>query len=132
VTRARRTAGAAGFTLLEVLIAFTIFAIAAVALLKLFSTELDRADQAAHARAALLLAQSKLDGALVRPDPKNPELIQSGDAAPGLTWRLSVRPYRDARLPDTLPATAAQVTATVTWGEDHTVTLTTLRLMPRE
>jgi len=119
-----------GFSLLEVLVAFAIFAAAAVALLQTFSTELDRAGESDRQRAALALAQSKLDTLMLTEPVK--DQVHSGEAARGLRWRVSVRRYRDAGISDTSVVMPALVTATVSWADGHAVTLTTLRLAPRQ
>ena len=123
-----RAADAAGFTLLEILIALAIFGIGAVALLKAFSTELDRAGQGAHERAAMLLAQSRLDSVILTAPPSDREL--TGETADGLRWRIEIRPYREPGAPANPVVALASVRVTVQWGDGHAVELSSLRLAP--
>ena len=88
----------AGFTLIEVLVALTILAVAAVPLFQIFTTGLrsiNASDQAAH---ALAVAESLL----ARVDTE--EILRvgrrSGQAAEGLEWDLDVRPAEIARRRD--------------------------------
>ena len=128
MTSARRPGDARGFTLLEVLIALAIFGIAAVALLRTFSGELVRADQSGRERAAVMLAQSRLDAVNLTTPPTDRQL--SGEAPDGLRWRIAIEPYREPGLAAGAVVALATVRVTVAWDDAHTVTLTTLRLAP--
>src|SRR5271165_4372319 len=84
---------AAGFTLLEVIVAVAIAGMALVGLFQAGSTGLFAVDSAAHAEEALQRAQSHLaalsrDAALVEGD-------QSGDDGGGYRWRLVVEPMAE-------------------------------------
>lgn len=119
----------AGFTLLEVLIALAIFATAAAALLQLFSSELDRAAQTERQRAAVALAQSKLDAAVLGGPVGEPQRSTGTDH--GLAWQVTVARHRERGLSDTSLVMPVTVSATVRWDAERAVTLTTMRLVPR-
>jgi len=120
-----------GFSLLEVLVAFTIFALVVGGLFQVFGTGLRGAHLSESHTRAVLLAQSKLA-----------EL----DAAEGLTtgeergrfderfrWRVRIEPYaeQDHAL-DELSMQPLTTTVEVFWGEgkrERSVTLTTLHLV---
>lgn len=126
---------AAGFTLLEVVIAVAIAGLALVGLFQAGSTGLFAVDSAAQAEEALQRAQSHLaavgrDAALVEGD-------QSGDDGGGFRWRLIVVPMAER------PADAAgggvnaqsnklySVEVSIGWqshGHQRAVVLRTLRL----
>lgn len=130
-----RGRGAAGFTLLEVLVAFAVLAVALGAAMEVFSTGL-RSARAAHTHTiATLLAESRLESVGVE-DPLT-EGESSGEWDNGYRWRVEVLPYApndEALETPTLPDAFA-VTVTV-WrgdaGKAGSVTLTTLRLAPKD
>ena len=130
-----RGRGAAGFTLLEVLVAFAVLAVALGAAMEIFSTGL-RSARAAHGYTiATLLAESRLESVGVEDQLSEGETSGAWDN--GYRWRVDVRPYEledDELDTPTLPDAFA-VTVTV-WrdgaGTAGSVTLTTLRLVPRE
>ncbi|MGH7039639.1 MAG: prepilin-type N-terminal cleavage/methylation domain-containing protein [Stellaceae bacterium] len=128
--------GAHGFTLLEVLVALAIAALALVALFSAGSSGLFASDRATRAEVALERAQSHLaavgrDAALL---PAN----ASGDDGGGYRWHLAVRPLESRRVSPGNgvfgPATTAtlyQITVAVSWrqgGHERRVVLRTLRL----
>jgi general secretion pathway protein I len=121
---------ARGFTLLELLIALAIFGVATVALVRLFSTELDRTGRGDRQRAAVALAQSRLDSVILTKPPRD-EQVTTGEAPNGLRWRIAVARYREAGLSEASMVALARVTVTVGWDDgDPVVTLTSLRLAP--
>lgn len=65
--RQRRKACAAGFTLLETLVALAIFALAALALVRLQGFSLQSADQLARSNAAYIVAENAINLALSDP-----------------------------------------------------------------
>lgn len=122
-----------GFTLLEVLVALTVLGVALTVLFGIFGHSLSRSRETlsrleARTAAAALLAQAETAPALKYGETQ-------GHLSSGLDWRLSVRPYGDDKDRQAWPAAAAQVVATIRWGEHgdgQTFTLSTLRLMPKE
>lgn len=126
----RRTNGRRGFTLMEVLIAFAILAVSLPALLHLGSTGLDGMERARRVTGAVDLAESLLaeagQGAALTPGTR------SGESADGLyAWTLRVEKAEDigfeARLMEPY-----RVTAEVTGPRLRAITLSTVRLRPRE
>ncbi|MFW6027304.1 MAG: prepilin-type N-terminal cleavage/methylation domain-containing protein [bacterium] len=124
----RRSLGAGGFTLMEVLIAFAILAMALPALLHLGSTGLDGMDRAQRVTAAVDLAESLLaqagQGAVLAPGTR------SGESGGLYRWTLRIEREEDigfeARLVEPY-----RITAEITAPRMRTVTLTTVRLRPR-
>jgi general secretion pathway protein I len=125
---------AAGFTLLEVVVAVAIAGLAMVGLFEAGSGGLVAADTAARAEEALQRAQSHLaavgrDAALVQGDA-------SGDDGGGYRWRLRVIPaaQRNALAADGVTrqrTTLFSVEVSVSWrsrGHKRAVVLRTLRL----
>ncbi len=127
-------ARARGFTLIEVLVAFVILAVALGVLMQVFSTGLRNARVAENYTTATLYAESML--AAVGVEAPLAEGETSGDFDDHFRWRLDVQPYE---APDSENEAAAgrafQVVVTVSWGDEddpRDVTLTTLRLAPAE
>ena len=141
----------AGFTLLEVLVAFIIAALAIGALLQGSAGGLQNARVAAHYQEAISRAQSRMD--LLQANLRPGE--QRGDDGGGFTWRVLVQPGatvprpRPARAPPPggqpgappgSPAATAQpaeqtvlyaVSVTIAWqldGGNREVTLSSQRL----
>lgn len=118
-----------GFTLLEVLVAFAILAVAATVLMNVFSQGTRQAALAADYGRAAELAESKL-AALGIETPLEPG-EQRGRFAEGFAWTTSVEPYEepDAAFDPDAPLRPWLVSVTVFF--DHArraVTLATLRL----
>jgi general secretion pathway protein I len=80
-----------GFTLLEVLVAFAIFALSVGALYESFAGSLRRTLKAEAEERAWLSAQSLLAEIRVRPAPWPGE--EEGVTRTGLDWKRSTRPY---------------------------------------
>lgn len=121
-TRARR-----GFTLLEVLIAFTILAVAMVAVIQAFSTGLRGLSAAEETATAVMHARSKLDevGVIIALEPGEFE----GAFEDGFAWRTVIRP--DPTTEELAPGVSAyEVEVTVSRDEARRVRLQTLRLGP--
>ncbi len=125
----------AGFTLLEVLVAFGILALLIGLLFQAFSGGLRAAGSAERRVTAVLLAKSRLA-----------QLEAAGDLAPGerggelpggYRWRAEIAAYRDDALgdPARLPLIPYRVELTVAWdpgpGAAASVSLTTLMLGPQ-
>ena len=123
---------AAGFTLLEVLVAFTILAVALVALLRAFSSGLRGLDAAAAATAAIQHARSKIEevGTLI---PLEPGILE-GTFEDGYQWRVVIEPHElgDAAAAESLPVLPYEIEVTVTGHGAGAVTLRSLRLAPRQ
>lgn len=132
--RAPHPERAAGFTLIEVLVAFAIAAIILVPLLRLFSLGLGTLNTSqAHASAALW-AESTLDryGA---EDPIVPG-VQSGDLPGRIHWERRTELYRDNGMSDmqgSIGVVPYAVTLTLSWSErltQRSLTFHALRLAP--
>ncbi|WP_299390681.1 prepilin-type N-terminal cleavage/methylation domain-containing protein [Pelagibius sp.] len=121
-----------GFTLIEVLVAFTIFALSFAAILQIFSGGLHNGATADRALIALGHAESLMARAGVE-EPLTPGQT-SGQIDEGMTWQQSVSLYRDAAMTAEPPPpgmTPYAVTVSVTWqdrGRTRDVTLNSLRL----
>ena len=120
---------AAGFTLVEVLVALTILSISITVLLQIFSTNLDRARESGSEMLATSLAQSLLEQAGTTMSLHS----ASGEFSNGLRWRLDVQPYGSAADRKAWPVDAVTVTASTFWSDGKkSVALATLRLVPKE
>ncbi|MCM2336273.1 MAG: prepilin-type N-terminal cleavage/methylation domain-containing protein [Pseudomonas sp.] len=132
--RARRMAG---YTLLEVIVAFALLALALTLLLGTLSGAARQVRWSGDAGRAALHAQSLLDQVGVG------QPIEPGEASGELDggryqWALDVRPWRDPSTPPDAPLEPAaprlfEITLSVRWGEGRPgdrVELRTLRLAP--
>jgi general secretion pathway protein I len=119
-----------GFTLLEVLVALVIFALAFGVLAQIMQTGLRQSGAARSIAAATLLAQSEL--ARVGPEiPLQPGRVD-GETEDGVHWRTEVELIDWPSEHQSLATYEVQVT--VTWGPAPAdqLTLTTLRIgLPR-
>lgn len=122
-----------GFTLIEALIAFTIFALSFAAILQIFGSGLGNRATADHALIALAHAESLM----ARAGIEQPMAVgtRSGRFEDGMTWREQITLHQiDAAVTDsTLPAgmTPYEVTIAVTWRDGRKtreITLNSLRL----
>jgi general secretion pathway protein I len=115
-----------GFTLLEILIAFTLLAIAMGALMQAFSSGLRTADAVSVRMTALLHARAKLEevGPLIPIEPG----VTAGRFADGFDWRVDIAPYAE---PDIQPGVVVlrEVRVEVSGMSGRPVALTTLRLV---
>ena len=120
-----------GFTLLEVLVAFTILAVALVALLRAFSSGLRGLDAAEVASIAVQHARSKMAevGSAIPLEPG----AEEGAFDDGFRWRVVIEPHElgDGAAAETLPLLPYEVEVTVTGARGGEVTLRSLRLAPR-
>lgn len=127
----RRNERAGGFTLLEVLVGFTVAAVMMTVLLQAFSEGLAGASRSASYAAAVLTAQSELDrvgnGGRIS-DGTEDRQVQGG-------YRVvtQVRRYGEAVAgdPSAFYAVPYEILVTVSWREgrqERTVSLRTLRL----
>jgi len=131
---APRAKAVAGFTLIEVLVAFAIAALLIVPLMRLVSTGLGSFDRAQNYATATLWAQSILANAGVQ-TPLTVG-VQTGNLPLGMHWEMDVEPYHDD-LMSTLPLTsgfvAYAISLTITWPDRHVrnaARFATLRLAP--
>jgi general secretion pathway protein I len=121
-----------GFTMIEILVAFTIMALMLGALLQTFAAGLRSLGVAqSHATAALQL-RSKLAeiGQLIPLETGE----HSGELDNGSQWRAVVEPYEPA-VPSGVPGgprlSGYEVELTVSWQGERAVSLRTLRLARR-
>jgi len=122
---------AAGFTLIEVLVALAIVGLALGAIAGVFGNGLAGHETAADAENALALAEERLALAGTTPRPGS----SSGDFAGRFVWGTTVSPYEDegAKAGDTTATrpTLYRVAVSVAWHDGHRrreVSLSTLRL----
>ncbi len=135
--RRRRPPAAGGFTILEVLVAFVVLAVALGALMQIFSGGLREAQVADEYARASQVAQSKLAGVTAV------EKIAEGSAQgveDGFAWKLAVTPYdereenaeADRNRDYGVQFRLLKVESTVAWrasdGRDRDVRLATLLL----
>lgn len=133
-----RARAQAGFSLLEVLVAFVILALVATALFRLFGGALGNAGIAEDASRAVLVAQSRLDAA------RTELRADSGVEDDGrIAWSTRVQPWESADTPGALGA-ATQVIATQLYrvsvevrypgagGRERTLELSTLKVARRD
>jgi len=131
----------AGFSLLEILVAFTLFAMAMGVLMQIFSRGVNGASVADHYARATMYAESRQANVGVELPLK--EGVTSGKFDDGFAWEVMIRPYvdpapRDAQSLDFEKQYFAQlyeVETTVTFATDdnqpRNVKLVTLQLGPR-
>ncbi|HEY0523918.1 MAG TPA: prepilin-type N-terminal cleavage/methylation domain-containing protein [Stellaceae bacterium] len=128
--------GEAGFTLIEIIVAFTVTALILGGLYQLFSTGVRAGTDAASYGEAVMIAESTLD-TLGIVGPLVPGEVR--DVVGGRFARLAVvrlRPDLAERAADNAAAAAPtlyQIDVEVTWTEarrTRSVSLTTLRVMP--
>jgi general secretion pathway protein I len=124
--------GCRGFSLLEVLVAFTILAMLLGALFQVFSAGLHAARSGDRYTRATVIAQSQL--AAMGVEHALLEGITSGTTDDDYHWRVTVRAYRDDQLPETgLTLQPLAVDVEVFWeegGAPRTLTLTSMLLGP--
>jgi general secretion pathway protein I len=122
-----------GFTLLEVVVAFTVAALVVAAAFQVFGTAFGGSARAERQTLALLTAESKL--AEVGHTLPLAAGTRNGDAPGDLAWTVRIVAEPEAREADGSrgPVRTYAVTVTVRWGarDAEAVTLNTLRLGPR-
>ena len=133
---------AAGFSLLEVLVAFVVLALVGTALFRLFSAALGNAAAADDYSRAALYAESRL--AAVGVETGLREGTDQGTSEDGrYTWSIKIEPYTPPgttpdleRVGATLPVQLWHIAVTITWpgtfGNVRTIELATVRLALKE
>ena len=81
-----------GFTLLEVLLAFVIFALSFTTILEILAASMRSTTRARTYSEAALLAQSLID--MVGTDIPLTHSSMGGDAPGGYSWQMSISPYQ--------------------------------------
>ncbi|MFO1322723.1 MAG: type II secretion system protein [Burkholderiales bacterium] len=131
----------AGFSLLEVLVAFVILALVATALFRLYSASLTNASVAEDYSRALQVAQSQLDIAAAA-QPLRETTTRGADADGRVKWEARVEPYAGTDVdPDLERATEAlatrmyRIAVEVNYrgadGKERTLSLATVRIGQR-
>ena len=122
-----------GFSLLEVLVAFTVLALSLGVLFQLFSTAVRGVLQSEHYSKALIIAEARL-ALLGREEPLE-QGEKTGVEGSIYRWRTEVTPYVEEEQEDTTARLQQikpyQVSVHVGWDESearYPVTLTTLRI----
>ncbi len=134
-----------GFSLLEILVAFILLALAMAVLMRIFSSSLNGATVADRYAKATMLAESKLAAAGVEEGLK--EGSSSGTYDDMFSWVVEVKPFTEpstdttgANLDQILFVKLFEVTTTVSFAADdrgrdrsmRAVTLSKLQLGPRQ
>jgi general secretion pathway protein I len=123
-----------GFTLVEILVAFAVAALALGVALQIFTVGAHSLSEADAYRRATLWAQSRLETIGVA------EPLVEGDSAGemsgGMRWSVRISRAGEDGRPDALqpPVRAYTILVSVAWGApgtERSVALTTLRLEPR-
>ncbi len=127
----KRECRTGGFTLLEVLVAFTILAIVLTALIQAFSQGLRASTVAEERSTAVLMARSKL--AEVGSSIPLEESEQSGDLENGLGWRLIISSPQSAEtgLGDGSYLRVYEIILLIHRGERSLFEVRSLRVGPR-
>lgn len=125
-----------GFSLLEILVAFSVLALSLAIVMQIFSGSLRTADISRRQAQALDLAQSLIALAGVERPPSGRQ--SSGTFGDGFRWFLTATPMSPVTTNEPFPRSADEpptlweIRVRVTWHEDggpeRDVTLTTLRM----
>jgi general secretion pathway protein I len=133
---------AAGFSLLEVLVAFVILALVGTALFRLFGSSLNNAGAADEYSRAAVFAESRL--ALAALDLPLRDAADQGSSDDGqYAWSSKVEPYvapastdDQSRLAQLLPMRLWRLTVTVSWpgamGNQRSLTISTVRMAMKQ
>ncbi|WP_243043144.1 prepilin-type N-terminal cleavage/methylation domain-containing protein, partial [Dyella sedimenti] len=119
---------ARGFSLLEVIAAILLLAIAFAALMRVAGASLHLADQSGQVSRADMWAQAKLDALGIAEPLAVGE--SDGDFGGGYRWHLRVAPWQGGGLPPDTPLALYRVDLDVRWGlqrRPHVLHYTTLR-----
>lgn len=124
---------AAGFTLIEAVVALAVLALSLTVLVPVFGEVIERSSRATAQATAASLASSLT--ARLGTDLPLVEGKTSGAFGNGYGWELEIAAYGGAEDRAAWPVAPYQVQATVTWsagGRERSVTVTTLRLAPKD
>jgi general secretion pathway protein I len=122
----------AGFTVIEVVAALTILALALGVLLNIISDSLQQAGRAEATAEAGSLARSLLARIGTELPLRDGEITGQEDR---FRWQVRIAPYGDGGEQREWPVAAHQVSAEVLWRDglqERSIVLTTLRLGPKE
>ena len=108
-----------GFTLLEVMVAMAIIAIAMTAVLNSQSQSISLASEAKFSTSATLLAQMKM-AEISRGNPQDltSDSGDFGEDFPGYTWEVKAENV-SADLPENVSNHLRQINVTISWGEER-------------
>ena len=104
-----------GFTLIEILVAFTVFALVGGLLLQTFQEGLRAANEAERRAHAALVARSKL--AELAADENLQPSTGEGRETNGISWRVIVEEAPELASDGLVPLTPLRSRITVLWGE---------------
>jgi general secretion pathway protein I len=134
---------AAGFSLLEVLVAFVILALVGTALFQVFGGALNNAAVAEEYSRAALLAESRLADAAVENSPLREGGDQGSSEDGKYNWVTRIEPYvapdstpDQQRLIEMTSVRLWRISVTVSWpgafGNQRSLSLATVRLASRQ
>ena len=128
--------GQKGFSLLEILVAFSILALSLTVLLKIFSSGIHTAIVSEEYANAVQVAESLLAKTGVESDLQDG--ISRGTDNEKYHWEISVNPYEpelEELEPDSFPVNLYRIIVRVSWGDDEenrrSVNLETLKMAVR-
>jgi general secretion pathway protein I len=131
--RRHRLSSERGFTLIEIVVALAILALAVPILFNLISDNIKRIGFATSTANAELMAQSLL--ATVGVEIPLHEANMAGDFSDNFRWQLHISPWGDPTERKRWPIKAYEVSTEIFWPDgEHgrSIALTTLRLAPKE
>jgi general secretion pathway protein I len=123
----------AGFTVVEVVAALTILAVALSVLLNVMSNSIRQTGRAESVAEAGALARSLLAKIGTELPLRDGQI--TGQSDHGLRWQVNIAPYGDGSDRRDWPVAAHQILAEVLWRDglqERSIVLTTLRLGPKE
>lgn len=120
------TGNSRGFTLVEVLVAFTILAFSLAALLPVFSDSMRATRVSGEYAVATAFAQSRI----AEYDATGEEGVEEGLYADAYHWRLETKRLSETGSAPRIDLIPLEVSVTVEWGafNQRSVTLATVRL----
>jgi len=133
----------AGFSLLEVLVAFVVVALVGTALFQLFGGALNNAASADDYSRAALLAESRLTSAAVETAPLRDNTDQGQSEDGKYSWVTKIEPYvapgttaDQERLGQAAAVRLWRISVTVSWpgalGHERALSLATVRLASKQ